>query len=121
MIKDGKKWIIYHCFAKYGKYKFEIIINNDITSLNGFFEECTNIIFLDLSNLDTSNVTDMYRMFHNCNKLKEIRGIDKYKTNKVLIMKAMLQFCNALEYLDLSNLDTSNVIDMGQMFLNCMN
>ena len=34
-------------------------------------------------------------------------------------MGAMFQECNELEYLDLSNFDTSNVIDMGNMFFGC--
>ena len=38
--------------------------------MNGFFEECSNIISLDFSNFDTSNVTDMAKMFNKCNKLK---------------------------------------------------
>ena len=57
-------------FKKEGKYTFKIIINTNIDNLNGFFEDCSNIIYLDLSYLNTSNVTNMYRLFHNCNKLK---------------------------------------------------
>ena len=34
-------------------------------------------------------------------------------------MDAMFQECNELKYLDLSNFDTSNVINMGFMFNNC--
>jgi surface protein len=76
MIKNNNKWIIDCHFKNEGKYSFEIHINNNITSLNRFFEDCSNIISLDLSNIDTSNVSDMYRMFHNCNQLKEIKGWD---------------------------------------------
>ena len=34
-------------------------------------------------------------------------------------MNGMFAFCNELEYLDLSNFDTSNVINMNYMFLDC--
>ena len=34
-------------------------------------------------------------------------------------MDAMFQACNELEYLNLSNFNTSNVIDMGFMFNKC--
>ena len=34
-------------------------------------------------------------------------------------MKAMFQLCNELEYLDLSNFNTSNVNDMVCMFYGC--
>jgi len=34
-------------------------------------------------------------------------------------MKAMFADCNEIEYLDLSNFDTSHVTDMSWMFFNC--
>ena len=48
-------------------------------------------------------------MFNNCKKLKEIKGLNKFITSKVIIMKAMFQDCNELVHLDLSNFNTSNV------------
>ena len=119
MIKDNNKWLIDYHFINKGKYSFEININNNITSLNRFFEDCVNIIYLDLSNLDTSNAFDMYRMFHNCNRLKKIKGLNKLNTSKIILMNAMFQDCHELEYLDLSNFNTSNVNEMGGMFSRC--
>ena len=58
-------------------------------------------------------------MFNNCHKLKEIKGINKFDTNKVIDINTMFQNCYELEYLDLSNFNTSNVTDMSQMFNNC--
>ena len=58
-------------------------------------------------------------MFDGCKKLKEIKGINNFKTNKVTNMKGMFQECNELEYLDLSNFNTSNVTDMRYMFSKC--
>ena len=58
-------------------------------------------------------------MFANCFKLKEIKGINKFNTNKVTDMQVMFQECNELEYLDLSNFDTSNVTNMAWMFNKC--
>ena len=52
-------------------------------------------------------------MFKHCHKLKEIKGINKFNTNEVTKMNSMFQQCNELEYLDLSNFDTSKVNDMG--------
>ena len=34
-------------------------------------------------------------------------------------MREMFNECNELEYLDLSNFNTSNVIDMGYIFAGC--
>ena len=116
MIKYGNEWKIDHKFEKVGRYPFE---NNNITNLEKFFQESSNIISLDFTNFDTSNVTNMYRMFHGCKRLKEIKGINKFITNKVINMSAMFQLCGELEYLDLSNFDTSNVIDMCAIFNEC--
>jgi len=80
--------------------------------MNAMFQECNELEYLDLSNFNTSNVTEMEYMFNFCRKLKEIKGINKFNTNKVTDMSAMLQECNELEYLDLSNFNTSNVTNM---------
>ena len=53
-----------------------------------------------------------------CSKLKEIKGINKFNTNKVESMEVMFYFCNELEYLDLSN-NTSNDTNMAGMFSHC--
>ena len=38
--------------------------------MNSMFQACYELEYLDLTNFDTSNVTDMSWMFNNCNKLK---------------------------------------------------
>ena len=55
-------------------------------------------------------------MFSVCKKLKEIKGINHFNTSKVQNMNHIFQYCYELEYIDLSNFDTSNVIDMSFMF-----
>jgi len=117
--KDSHKKKIYFQFEKDGKYKFEIVFNDDITDLIGFFEGCTNIISLDLSNFDSRNITNMKCMLSGCQKLKEIKGLNHLITNKVTSMKAMFQNCHEITFLDLSNFDTSNVTNMSFMFTGC--
>ena len=60
-------------------------------------------------------------MFSECYELKEIKGINKFNTNKVKNMSAMFQLCKELENIDLSNFITSNVTDMSYMFYKCNN
>ena len=58
-------------------------------------------------------------MFATCNKLKEIKGINKFNTDKVTNMSSMFNECNELEYLDLSNFNTNQVTNMEWMFNKC--
>ena len=51
-------------------------------------------------------------LFNNCNNLKEIKGLNNFITNKVTDIQSMFQSCFKLEYIDLSNFDTSNVTIM---------
>ena len=90
-----------------------------VRGMIGMFNGCKNIEFIDLSSFDTSNVTDMSYLFAGCNKLKEIKGIDKFKTSKVTNMSTMFGECNEIESINLSSFDTSNVTDMSYLFNKC--
>ena len=114
IIKDKNNWK--YNFKNEGKYTFKIIFNDIIANMYAFFELCSNITSLDFSYFDTSNITDMALMLSQCKRLKEIKGLNKFITNKVTDMKGMFQDCEEIEYLDLSNFDTSNVNDMSCMF-----
>ena len=73
---------------------------------------------LDLSNFDTSNVTNMHRMFQGLPNLTELK-IQSFNTKKVKDMQGMFlrSFMNpANGILDISNFDTRNVIAMTNMF-----
>ena len=98
MIKENKKRKIDYDFPKERLYTFEIVFKKTITDFSEFFAGNLNIISLDLSNLDTSNVTTMRLMFNKCKKLKEIKGLNKLITNKVTDMYGLFQLCEELEY-----------------------
>ena len=89
IINEENKWKIDYKFEKEGKYNLKIIINNNITDMNGMFENCSSIYSIDLSNFDTSKVNNMEGMFNKCHKLKEIKGINKFNTNQVSNMQGM--------------------------------
>ena len=95
IMKDNNKWK--YKFEKEGKYILEIIFNNNITNMKQFFEKCTNIISLDFTYFNSSNITNMLCMLSECNNLKEIKGINKLNTSKVTDMSGMFQECNVLE------------------------
>ena len=85
---------------------------------NTWFKGCANLQSLDLTYLDTSNVTDMYAMFQDCKVLTSL-DLSNFNTSNVTDMSYMFQYCQALTSLNVSNFDTSNVTNMSYMFQNC--
>ena len=101
-----------------GNYDITIGSNNIIYAnpTPYMFKWFTNVTSLDLSNLDTSGITDMTGMFAHTKNLTEIIFGEHFNTSNVKSMYEM--FCNTymLKSIDLSKLDTSNVTNMGYMF-----
>ena len=56
------------------------------------FQQCNVIEYLDLSNFNTSNVTDMSYMFNNCNKLKYLNLQNFILNSQNCITNKMLSF-----------------------------
>ena len=85
------------------------------------FYNCNNLTSydFDLSNFDTSNVTDMSYMFANCDKLTTLDMIDNFDTSNVTNMNGMFANCCKITSLDLTGLNTSSVITMQNMYFGC--
>ena len=88
------------------------------TDLTNMFNSCGNLTSLDLSWLDTSNVTKMTSLFYYCTKLTTL-NVSNWNTSNVTGMDYMLNNCSKLTSLDLSNWDTSKVTTMNSMFNGC--
>ena len=82
------------------------------------FIGCDGLNKVDLSNVNTENVTTMRSMFCGC---KSLTGLDlsSFDTRSVMGMSSMFSVCQSLTSLDLSSFDTRNVTDMGSMFDGC--
>ena len=91
------------------------ILPENCKYLFGYFSQCISI---DLSNADTSNVTNMSFMFNACYNLTSL-NLSGFDTSNVTNMGWMFQGCNNLTSLDLSSFDTSNVTNMSGMFIEC--
>ena len=93
---------------------------SNVTDMGAMFSSCSNLPSLNVSNFNTSNVTNMSNMFQNCSSLANL-NVSNFDTSNVTNMKAMFSGCNNLPSLDVSNFDTSNVTNMFEMFYNCKN
>lgn len=91
---------------------------SNVTNMNLMFNNCSGLTTLNLSGIDTSSVTNMLAMFENCSGLTKI-DLSKFNTSNVTNMGYMFYGCSALTEIDLSKFNTTNVTTMQAMFYNC--
>ena len=79
-------------------------------------EKLTNVTEIEgLSQLDTSNVTDMWKMFKDMSSITSL-DVSGFDTSNVTDMRSMFYGMSSVTSLDLSVFDTSNVTTMQDMF-----
>ena len=87
-----------------------------VTNMSSMFWNMHSLTSLNISNFDTSNVTNMSAMFYNMNLTS--LDLSNFDTSKVTNMNYMFSYMRNLTSLDLSNFDTSKVTNMSSMFNN---
>ena len=92
--------------------------SSEITNTSHMFINCINLEKIDFSSFDTKNVTDMNNMFNNCHNLKNV-NLSFFKTKNVENMSCMFINCYNLKDLYLSSFDTQNVTNISYLFSNC--
>ena len=79
-------------------------INNfntgNVTNMEKMFGECNELLYLDLSNFNTSKVTNIEYMFFKCYKLREIKGFNNFNLTKVILKNGIFEECYNLRYLE---------------------
>ena len=93
---------------------------SNVTEMSYVFGDCSSLTSLDLRNFDTSNVTKMYMLFSGCSSLTSV-DLSSFNTSNVTDMRYVFSGCSSLTSLDLRNFDTSSVSQMYGMFRNCSN
>ena len=96
----------------------EYLNTSEVTEMYRMFLSCSSLTTLDVSGFDTRNVTDMSYMFSNCESLTTL-DVSGFDTRNVTDMSCMFLHCESLTTLDVSGFDTRNVTNMGDMFDNC--
>ena len=87
------------------------------------FQFCSSLTSVDLSNFDTSEMTDMMMMFYNCSSIVSI-NLSSFDTSNVTNMDYMFQNCTSLKFVDISNFniteealnDRSYIYDQSPIF-----
>ena len=88
------------------------------TKIQYWFKNFVNCVFMDLSKLDTSKVTNMNKLFSGCSSLVNL-DISGFSTSQVTNMAGMFLGCSKLTSIDLSHFDIAKVTSMTRMFQDC--
>ena len=91
---------------------------SEVTNMSEMFSFCKSLKSIKLSNINLSLVKDMSLMFFGCNALTSIE-INNINTPSLINMHGMFGSCTSLESLDLSAFNTSLVRNMSFIFVNC--
>ena len=120
LIYDGMKISDLPNYASLEKVVFEESFKKfEPTTLSSFFKELKSLTSISgLENLNTTHVTDMSKMFYNCNNLSSL-NLSQFNTGNVEKMNEMFYYCRGLNSLDLSAFNTAKVNNMYRMFYYC--
>lgn len=94
---------------------------SNVIYMNEMFMDSSKLTTIDILNFDTSNVQHTSHMFYNCNKLTTI-DISNFNTPKLLNVNSMFALCASLTtIIGLENFNTVNVTNMNYLFYSCDN
>ena len=85
--------------------------------MNNMFNGCKSLTKLDVSNWNTSSVTNTSYMFNGCAQLTQL-DVSNFDTSSVENMSNMFSNCSKLTQLDVSNFDTGKVTTMSNFIVN---
>ena len=95
----------------------EITIDGTVENGEYLFRACTSLTSLDVSNLDTSKMTNMYQMFNCCSGLTSL-DVSNFDMSNVTLIGAMFIGCSNLTAIKLFNLDKNN-LNLNYLFQGC--
>lgn len=89
-----------------------------VTDMEFLFYNCKNVSTLDVSEIDTSNVNDMHYMFSNCQNVGTL-NVSNFDTSNVTNLGNMFQNCSSLTSINVNHFNTSSVTNMQGMYQGC--
>ena len=122
---------MYRMFARTGSLTsldLTSFFTSNTTSMNSMFSydddsngDPTSLTGLDLSSFDFSNVTNFRAMFHEARLLNTLLMPSTVNTSNGVYFSYMFEEVESLNYVDLSQFNTSNAQDMEHMFYSAFN
>jgi surface protein len=83
------------------------------------FSGCSSVSSINMSNLDTSKVTDMEDMFYGCSKLASLNLTGHFSTAAAQNFNRMFSGCTVLQNINFDGFTTPSLKSASKMFENC--
>ena len=102
-------------------YDIYVLANDTIYApkdSSSLFEDMSEIVTMNVENLDVSRVENATRMFRNCKKLQKL-DTSNWDVSNMKTMERLFVNCYALENVDVSKWDTSNNTNFCMVFYGC--
>ncbi len=120
---DARPTSTYWWFSDMGNLSsivgIEYLNTSEVSNMSRMFSTCWSMESIDLSHFDTGNVAHMGYMFNYCEALTSL-DLSSFDTHNVFSMEGMFYECNSLTSLDLSSFNTENVRNFKDMFFDCV-
>ena len=91
---------------------------SNVLSCNLMFAYCSNVKEINLGKLDFSLVTDFSHMFHGCNNLVNL-DVTNFNTKNSKSFYQMFRYCYNLKKIDVSKFNSSKCETINLMFQDC--
>lgn len=91
-------------------YKLDL---SQVSGLSSFIVYCDSLQYVDLTGLDMSSLTSLHSLFSYCRNLSVIDGLSCFETGHFVSFGYVFNGCYSLRSLDLSFLDTREVVGSG--------
>ncbi|MBO6195093.1 MAG: BspA family leucine-rich repeat surface protein [Bacilli bacterium] len=109
---------IFDSFKSLQSVDLSTLNSSNVTTMAYMFYNCTSLESLDVTHFNTSKVKSMFAMFQNCSSLTTL-DVTHFNTKNVEYMNYMFQECRSLKSLDVTHFNTSKVTNMISMFAFC--
>ena len=121
--KDNSMSYLFAECTKLAEVDLSQVNTTAVTDMSYLFFKCSALTALELSGLDTSKVTTMRGMFSYCTKLTELSGYENWDTGCLEVMYHMFNRvasgAGSMECIDLSAWDLDQVTNTGWCFQLC--
>ena len=107
-------------FVNKNKSNFKIIYNDNEIDLTSDLEITNNQINISIILYQTNQITDISKMFAECEELYSFPGLSKLKIDTVTNISNLFKNCKFSKLPDISSWNTSNIINMSGLFTGCL-